>query len=213
MPLHKLGFSSSYPEVLKFNKYAAIAVVSSVQSCDSLHFIQYAADNVDHNICTLDGNHTFHGMGMIAAATPAIKTRSTIPRKKVTNEELQEAGKVDIVYGPESPPRQEKSSFDKLNVFLYTDPTANLNVIWKTSILFGKPRPSWAGTMQKVHKGSHPGVPSIVYLPMIDMNPSHPICIRSSDVWQGTSGTSRDVLAVGLESLSGLKMCCEQIFL
>ena len=32
-----------------------------------------------------------------------------------------------------------------------------------------------------------------------------------SDVWQGTSGTSRDVPAVGLESLSGLKMCCEKI--
>ena len=81
------------------------------------------------------------------------------------------------MYGPESPLRQKKSLFEKLNEFLYTDPTANLDVIWKTSILFGKPRPSWAGTMQKVHKGSHPGVASIVYLPMIDMNPSDPICI------------------------------------
>ena len=35
--------------------------------------------------------------------------------------------------------------------------------------------------------------------------------VTHSDVWQGTSGTSRDVPAVGLESLSGLKMCCEQI--
>ena len=32
----------------------------------------------------------------------------------------------------------------------------------------------------------------------------------SSDVWQGTSGTSRDVPAVGLESMPGLKMCCEK---
>ena len=31
-----------------------------------------------------------------------------------------------------------------------------------------------------------------------------------SDVWQGTSGTSRDVPAVGLECLTGLKMCCEK---
>ena len=90
----------------------------------------------------MDGNHTFRGMGMIAAATPAIKTRSTIPRKKVTNEELREAGKVDIVYGPESPLRQEKSLFEKLNENPFTDPTADLDIIWKTSILFGKPRPS-----------------------------------------------------------------------
>ena len=35
-------------------------------------------------------------------------------------------------------------------------------------------------------------------------------CCTTSDVWQGTSGTSRDVPAVVLESLSGLKMCCEK---
>ena len=34
--------------------------------------------------------------------------------------------------------------------------------------------------------------------------------IEASDVWQGTSGTSRDVPAVGLESLSGLEMCREK---
>ena len=28
-------------------------------------FVQYVADNVDHNIRTLDGHNTFHGMAMI----------------------------------------------------------------------------------------------------------------------------------------------------
>ena len=27
--------------------------------------LQYVADNVDHNIATLDGHGTFHGMGII----------------------------------------------------------------------------------------------------------------------------------------------------
>ena len=27
------------------------------------------SDNVDHNVCTLDGNDTFHGMGIIAVTT------------------------------------------------------------------------------------------------------------------------------------------------
>jgi len=31
-------------------------------------FTQFIADNVDHNVCTLDGLHTFHGMGIIAAS-------------------------------------------------------------------------------------------------------------------------------------------------
>ena len=30
-------------------------------------FTQWAADNVDHNVCTLDEQDTFHGMGIIAA--------------------------------------------------------------------------------------------------------------------------------------------------
>ena len=31
------------------------------------HFVQYVADNVDHNVCTLDGQNTFHGMGIIGS--------------------------------------------------------------------------------------------------------------------------------------------------
>lgn len=30
-------------------------------------FTQFVADNTDHNVRTLDGNNTFHGMGIIAA--------------------------------------------------------------------------------------------------------------------------------------------------
>ena len=33
-------------------------------------FTQFAGDNVDHNIKTLDGSGTFHGMGIIAISTP-----------------------------------------------------------------------------------------------------------------------------------------------
>lgn len=33
-------------------------------------FIQWIADNVDHNLITLDGQGTFHGMGIIAVSTP-----------------------------------------------------------------------------------------------------------------------------------------------
>ena len=36
----------------------------------SSKFIQYAADNIDHNIPTLDVKNTFNGIGMIAAVKP-----------------------------------------------------------------------------------------------------------------------------------------------
>ena len=42
---------------------------------------QWSADNVDHNIGTLDGKNTFHGMGMIAAVTPNLLAPGKIVRK------------------------------------------------------------------------------------------------------------------------------------
>ena len=41
------------------------------------HFVQYVADNVDHNVCTLDGHNTSHGMEIIAAVTPATHLSNT----------------------------------------------------------------------------------------------------------------------------------------
>ena len=52
-------------------------------------FIQYMADNIDHNTQTLDGLNTFHDMGMIKAATPSIKcTSRIIPCVEVTAEDV-----------------------------------------------------------------------------------------------------------------------------
>ena len=58
---------------------------------------QFAADNVDHNIIAIDGNVTFHGMGMIAMLTPARTTSShTMPRKKVSDIQVKNNTQIDI---------------------------------------------------------------------------------------------------------------------
>ena len=36
-------------------------------------FVQYVADNVDHNLRTLDGNEKFHGMRLIGTVIPGTK--------------------------------------------------------------------------------------------------------------------------------------------
>ena len=36
-------------------------------------FTQLVADNIDHNVATLNGQETFHGMGIIADSTPKDK--------------------------------------------------------------------------------------------------------------------------------------------
>ena len=41
-------------------------------------------------------------------------------------------------------------------------------------------RPGWSGLMQMVQKGNHPGQSSVLYLAMIDMNPSDLSCVYST---------------------------------
>ena len=68
-----MGFSSSYDEVLRFEKNAADTAATDIlgENIDSGDVaILFASDNIDHNILTIDGKGSFHGMGIIAALTP-----------------------------------------------------------------------------------------------------------------------------------------------
>ena len=42
-------------------------------------FSPFVSDNVDHNVCTLDGSGTFHGMGIIVCSTNVTES----PDKKI----------------------------------------------------------------------------------------------------------------------------------
>lgn len=56
---------------------------------------------------------------------------------------------------------------------------ANLDILWKTSLLLSAERPAWSGLMQAVHEGNHTGKSSVLFLPMIDMTPSDVTCVMS----------------------------------
>ena len=58
--------------------------------------MQFVADNVDHSIRTLDGNNTFHGMGMIATVTPGTKGVRCVPGRKVSPRDISATGKIEI---------------------------------------------------------------------------------------------------------------------
>jgi len=68
--LNSHGFCSSYSTIQKFERSAAVNQGTEIPGFVPGRFIQYIADNVDHNTRTLDGKDTFHGMGIIAAVTP-----------------------------------------------------------------------------------------------------------------------------------------------
>ena len=77
--MHAHGFCSSYSEVQKFKKCAAIASGTEITNYTSQE-IQYSKDIVVQQICTLNGANTFNGMGMIAIVTPQVKAKTLIPR-------------------------------------------------------------------------------------------------------------------------------------
>jgi len=61
--------SYSYSEVKQFETNAAAFQGTDIPGCTDGSFVQYVADNVDHNVTTLHGFNTFPGMGIIATMT------------------------------------------------------------------------------------------------------------------------------------------------
>ena len=177
--LHHHGFCCSYQEVHQFERSTALSYGTDIPNFIS-QFVQYVADNVDHNIRTLDGNDTFHSMGMIAAVTPGTKKSNPILRMKVSSRDIAMVGQVPIKYHREESLGMTAVTYGKLHDMKASDPTAHLDLLWKTSIMFGSPRPMWSGMMQLVHYGSHPGTSSVMFLPMIDKNPSDVTCVYST---------------------------------
>ena len=58
--IYSLHLRCSYQEVHQFKRSAALSYGTDIPNFIS-QSVQYVADNVDHNIWTLDGNDTFHG--------------------------------------------------------------------------------------------------------------------------------------------------------
>lgn len=129
--LHHHGFCLSYQEVKTFNQKAALNQGTDIPSYNG-EFVQHAADNVDHNIRTLDGDDAFHGMGMVAVVTPGSKRSRTVPRSRVTPEEISAAGRVAIVPPCKTRQAHLEIKYKEVVIVRAKDPTANLDVLWKT---------------------------------------------------------------------------------
>ena len=124
---YSLGFCSSYSEVLQFEE--------NVASCRSNNLIfeikssgicLFAADNVDHNIVTLNGQGVFHGMGMIAMISPKNTRSSVVPRKKVSDLNVVADSKIDTVDVRFATNTRDKMKFDVLRLPDMIDIEANV---------------------------------------------------------------------------------------
>ena len=107
-------------------------------------FVQYAADNVDHNNRTLGDRDIFHVILTIAAVTPGTISNRPIPRVHLTSLDVAIVRRVQIRYVGEERRGMAAVSYPKFVNFKAQNNSDNLDVLWKTSILFGSPRPGWS---------------------------------------------------------------------
>lgn len=192
--LARLGFSITYDEV---NRYKQSVIQS--ESLENLlteyfpgTFTQWVADNVDHNVATLDGQNTFHGMGIIAVSTPKngkqliLNSRVIKRQKRMKVTELVKDRGVPIIQYV-SPLERGLSSvtfkpIHELQV-LYTLPSELCcALLWHSGWIFSnveKPRPNWSGFMQHIFSDKH-SKSEVLFLPIIDLNSSDETCIYST---------------------------------
>ena len=179
--LSAMGYCSSYSEVQRFEENAASSIAPDV--LDGLHTpdkrVLFAADNVDHNIVTLDGKGTFHGMGMLAAVTPGNKVAHMVLRRKLSDLNTIDQTKVDIVEHRFA--RQALSSVTFQPLPILDDIAHNIDILWEMSFRFAQPVPNWQGMMHVLHTDcAYPGQSTIAFLPMVDMYPGDKTCILST---------------------------------
>jgi len=65
-----LGFSASYDEVNRYKQCVVQCDTEDLRVSYPSHFTQWSGDNMDHNLCTLDGQNTVHGMDIVSMSTP-----------------------------------------------------------------------------------------------------------------------------------------------
>lgn len=179
--LSVMGFGSSYGEVQRFEKNAASVVAADILGDQMFDIVLFAADNVDHNILTLDGKGTFHGMGIIAATTPGQQNNRVVPRRNSSLLNVKDMARIEISDYRFSTFARRHVRFEVLPSLHYSAHTSMVDILWEVSFCFHQQTPNWQGMMHIVHDGcKHPGKSSVTFLPMIDMYPGDPTCILST---------------------------------
>jgi hypothetical protein len=155
--LNRLGFCCTYDEVKRFLQNAALTQGVELDGMFGESCVQFVADNVDHNIRTLDGQGTFHGMGMIAAVTPATRTVRRIKRDTTINaKHVEAAGRIQMKFWS-AKESQQRLVYEMLPNFSGSQAHSFIDMVWNVSWPLRSPRPGWSGFMQAVSHGTHPG--------------------------------------------------------
>ena len=156
--------------------------------------VQYVCDNLDHNMKTLIGNGSFHGMASIVVrngGTNHLRKQSTrrIPRLKerMSADFIKNISGVKIIPYSCSPKQLQKhlilSPIDKEKLRASSSNNAFLTTLWHSGLSIETPkRPNWSGFMETATSGYAQVLNKsrIDFLPIINMNPNDMSCIYST---------------------------------
>ena len=172
--LHALGFSASYKEVLQFERNAAMTSGAKLDGhVGESTTLKFSADNVDHNTCTLNGQNTFHGMGMVASISKGKFKTIEVPRNTVSNNELLKISQIEIINYHQRKDLLQGIMFKSLDKAAFS--SSYIDLLWELSWHFKNPLPIWSGTMQLIHENqdrNHHEKDNVTFLPIIDLDPN-----------------------------------------
>lgn len=86
--LNKHGFCSSYSKVQRFERSATVVHGVETLSSGESEFVHFVADILDHNVRSIDGFITYHGIGIIATFTHGTFKAIPVPRITVPSDDI-----------------------------------------------------------------------------------------------------------------------------
>ena len=155
--MHRLGYSVSYDEVLRYKQSAIesnVELTSTVE--DGPSFCQWVADNVDHNLVTLTGKGTFHGMGVISVSSLDMirdLAVTTLKERMKVSESVKGKGIPLVDYHGRSHYgllNLKFKSIKQLSMVQSNPLEVSYNTIWQCSWFFGASNANWSGYMQSI---------------------------------------------------------------
>ena len=179
--LYSLGYSVSYTEVMNFERNAAVSN-ATYDNCNNEQesqdmFLQFIADNFDHNEDTKTGGNTTHVMGIISCQTPKVEQTNlpTIQRTKISSTDMLDRLTLGNLIKPYKKLNASKFRYVKLKTRLSMDfdltKYQRIDTFWLISGLFLEKPPNWQGFMASIVHGN-PISSHISYHPIIPLNPS-----------------------------------------
>ena len=119
-------------------------------------------------------------MDITAAVTPKSDVTSVIKRVSVSAEKIAAVGRINITQFTSDCGGLGGIVYESLTEVPKDKENSMVDLLLKTSLSLRSPRPAWAGFMQMIHRGNHPGQASVMFLLMIDMKPTDMTCVNST---------------------------------